>query len=42
MGALVEIGSAYLDGRLDIAKGRLIEHLTGIVLATAGVSSSGG
>lgn len=42
VGALVEIGSAYLDGRLDIAKSRLIEHLTGIVLATAGVSSSGG
>lgn len=36
VGALVEVGSAYLDGRLPLSRERLIESLTGIVLACAG------
>lgn len=39
IGALVEIGTAYLDGGLDISEERLVEHLTGVVVAAAGVSS---
>ncbi len=42
VGALVEIGSAYLEGRLDISRERLIDHLTGLVVAAAGVTSSDG
>lgn len=40
IGALVEIGTAYLDGTLDISQRRLVDHLTGVVLAAAGVSSA--
>lgn len=42
VGALVEIGSAYLDGSLGISRERLIDHLTGLVVAAAGVTSWGG
>lgn len=40
VGALVEVGSAYLEGRLDISRRRLVDHLTGMVVAAAAVSSS--
>lgn len=40
VGALVEVGSAYLDGGLDIPRERLVNHLTGLVLGITGVSSS--
>lgn len=42
VGALVEVGSAYLDGGLRIPRQRLVDHLTGIVTAAAGVSSASG
>lgn len=40
VGALVEIGTAYLDGGLDISRERLIDHLTALVVAAAGVKSA--
>lgn len=40
IGALAEIGTAYLDGGLEITEARLIDHLTGIVVAAAGVTSA--
>ncbi|MQA09739.1 MAG: TetR family transcriptional regulator [Pseudonocardiaceae bacterium] len=40
IGMLVELGGAYLDGRLDVSRERLIEHLTELVIAAATVSSS--
>ncbi|WP_158886900.1 TetR/AcrR family transcriptional regulator [Amycolatopsis anabasis] len=40
VGALAEIGGAYLDGRLDVSRERLIEHLSGLVIAAASVSSA--
>lgn len=40
LGAVTEIGSAYLAGWVDIPKDRLIDHLTGMVVAAAGVTST--
>lgn len=42
VGALVEVGSAYLEGRLAVTRERLIDHLTRLVVAAAGVTSSDG
>lgn len=39
-GTLVEIGTAYLEGWLDISRERLVDHLTGLVVAAAGVTSA--
>jgi AcrR family transcriptional regulator len=41
VGALVEIGTAYLSGGLELSRERLVDHLTLVVLAAAGVSSAG-
>jgi AcrR family transcriptional regulator len=40
IGAVAEIGVAYLDGALDIPQERLVDHLAGVVTAIAGVSST--
>lgn len=40
LGAVTEIGGAYLSGWLDISRERLIDHLTGMVVAAAGVTST--
>lgn len=40
VGALVEIGTAYLSGGLELSRERLVGHLTQVVLAVAGVSSA--
>lgn len=41
VGALAEVGGAYLDGGLEVPRQRLVEHLAGLVAAVAGVSSAG-
>lgn len=41
VGALVEIGTAYLSGGLELSRERLVDHLTQVVLAASGVSSAG-
>jgi AcrR family transcriptional regulator len=40
VGALGEVASAYLDGQLDVTRERLIDHLTELFVASAGVSSA--
>jgi AcrR family transcriptional regulator len=40
VGALAEVGGAYLDGRLDITPERLIDHLTALFVAATGVTSA--
>lgn len=41
VGALAEVGAAYLDGQLDVSRERLIDHLTELFVASANVSSAG-
>jgi AcrR family transcriptional regulator len=40
VGALAEVTASYLDGQLDVSRERLIDHLTGLVVAAAQVSSA--
>ena len=40
VGALAEVGAAYLDGGLDISRERLIDHLTELFVASAQVSTA--
>ncbi|GAB3503160.1 TetR/AcrR family transcriptional regulator [Amycolatopsis cihanbeyliensis] len=40
VGTLAEVGGAYLEGRLQVSRQRLIDHLSGIVVAAATVSSA--
>src|SRR2546430_7578142 len=40
VGALAEVGGAYLDGQLDVPRERLIDHLTELFVASAGVSTA--
>ncbi|HEV8561927.1 MAG TPA: TetR/AcrR family transcriptional regulator [Actinophytocola sp.] len=40
VGALAEVGGAYLDGQLDVSPVRLIDHLTGLFVAATEVSSA--
>lgn len=41
VGALSEVGSAYLDGQLDVSRERLIDHLTELFVVSARVSTAG-
>ncbi|HEV2783138.1 MAG TPA: TetR/AcrR family transcriptional regulator [Actinophytocola sp.] len=40
VGALAEVGAAYLDGQLDVSRERLIDHLTELFVASGNVSSA--
>jgi AcrR family transcriptional regulator len=40
MGGLAEVVIAWLEGRLDVTRDRLVEHCAAIFAATAGVSSA--
>lgn len=40
VGALAEVGGAYLEGQLDVSTDRLIDHLTELFVASANVSSA--
>jgi AcrR family transcriptional regulator len=40
VGALAEVGAAYLDGQLDVSRERLVDHLTELFVASANVSSA--
>jgi AcrR family transcriptional regulator len=40
VGALAEVGGAYLEGQLDVSPQRLIDHLTGLFVAATEVTSA--
>jgi AcrR family transcriptional regulator len=40
VGALSEVGAAFLDGALDVSKERLIDHLTELLVASVQVSTA--
>jgi AcrR family transcriptional regulator len=40
VGALAEVGSAFLDGQLDVSRKRLVDHLTALFVASAQVSTA--
>lgn len=40
VGALAEVGAAYLDGGLEVSRERLIDHLTELFVAAAQVSTA--
>ena len=42
VGALAEVGGAYLDGQLNVSTDRLIDHLTELFVVSANVSSARG
>jgi AcrR family transcriptional regulator len=40
VGALAEVGGAFLDGQLEVSKDRLIDHLTELLVASVHVSTA--
>ena len=40
VGALSEVGAAYLDGALDVSRERLIDHLTELLVASVQVTTA--
>jgi len=40
VGALAEVGAAYLDGSLEVSRERLIDHLTELLVASTQVSTA--